>query len=254
MHPKVLKVFWGLKVRGVVHAGAHKGEELQAYEALEFGPVTWIEAIPDLAEELANRVRPPSKVINAAVWSVSNEKLRLKVTSSSASSSLFDLQDHKNEYPEIGVVKEIEVISQTLDDLDLGPGRNLLVLDLQGAEYEALSGASRSLQSIDYIVTEVNRKMLYKGIALVGDLDQILQSKNFTRVATRWTRHGWGEALYLRPSDREMGVLGPIRLQSKILLYWCWLHFVEIPVVYLRSRSKPLFANRSKARSRRWFP
>jgi FkbM family methyltransferase len=237
MHPRVLTCFWGLKVKGLIHAGAHKGEEASVYSALGFGAVTWIEAIPKLAQELADVIEPPSTVINAALWSRPNEKMTFKVTSASGSSSLFDLDEVKEEYPTILVMEQIEVVTETLDQLnDIASEKNLLVLDLQGAEYEALLGATETLKGIQYLITEVNRRELYKGIKLVTDLDKLLNESDFIRVATRWTRHGWGEALYLRAPDSASSRLRKFGLHLRIYIYWCWLHFVEIPLVYLRRK------------------
>ena len=237
MHPRVLTCFWGLKVKGLIHAGAHKGEEASVYSALGFGAVTWIEAIPKLAQELAQVIQPPSTVINAALWSRPNEKMTFNVTSAQGSSSLFDLGEVKDEYPTIVVIEQIEVVTETLDQLnDMASEKNLLVLDLQGAEYEALLGATETLKGIQYLITEVNRRELYKGIKLVADLDKLLSESNFIRVATRWTRHGWGEALYVRFPDSASNRLRKIWLHLRIYIYWCWLHFVEIPLVYLRRK------------------
>lgn len=237
MHPRVLTLFWGLKVKGLIHAGAHKGEEAPIYSALGFGAVTWIEAIPKLARELAEVIEPPSEVINATLWSSADKTMTFKVTSSSGSSSLFDLKDHKIEYPQIGVSEEIEVKTQTLDQLNVsGPDKNLLVLDLQGAEYEALVGAKRTLSGVNYVITEVNRRELYEGIKLVADLDKLLKTDQFIRVATRWTRHGWGEALYIRGPLSSVQISSKIWLGLKISIYWLWLHLLEIPLVYIRSK------------------
>ena len=237
MHPKVLTLFWGLKVKGLIHAGAHKGEEASIYSALGFGAVTWIEAIPNLARELAEVIEPPSKVINATLWSSPDKIMTFNVASSSGSSSLFDLKEHKIEYPEIEMLEEIEVKTQTLDQLNVsGSDNNLLVLDLQGAEYEAIVGAKQTLSGINWVIAEVNRKELYEGIKLVADLDELLKTNRFIRVATRWTRHGWGEALYIRSPLSNAQVSGKIWLGLKICIYWLWLHLLEIPLVYLRNK------------------
>lgn len=233
MHPSVIKWFWRLNVQGTIHAGAHKGEENAAYLRLGFGPVTWIEAIPSLVSYLRGAVSAGDLVVNATLWGVSGHKMTFNVANSSGSSSLFELAAHKSEYPEIFIEEHLEVLTTTLDDLDLAGTSNLLVLDLQGAEYEALQGATKSLQSIDYVVTEVNRRELYSGIKLVTELDKLLNSKGFHRVATRWTRHGWGEALYL--NSMNMKNREKFLMKAKIALFWVWLHFLEIPIVSARS-------------------
>lgn len=249
MHPSVIKWFWRLNVRGTIHAGAHKGEENDAYVRLGFGPVTWIEAIPSLANHLKYAVSAEDSVVNATLWSVSDHKMTFNVTNSSGSSSLFELAEHKSEYPGIFIEEQIEVSTTTLDDLHLAAISNLLVLDLQGAEYEALQGASRTLQSIDYIVTEVNRRELYRGIKLVAELDELLKSKGFYRVATRWTRHGWGEALYL--NSRNMKNWAKFPIKAKIALFWVWLHFFEIPIVSTRSNIRSVIDWMSPSGSRK---
>jgi hypothetical protein len=124
-----------------------------------------------------------------------------------------------------------------LDQLNVsGPDKNLLVLDLQGAEYEALVGAKQTLLGIHYVITEVNRRELYEGIKLVADLDELLKPDQFIRVATRWTRHGWGEALYIRTPRSAAQIPSKIWLGLKISIYWLWLHLLEIPLVYARSQ------------------
>jgi FkbM family methyltransferase len=232
MHPLVLKSFWRLKVNGTIHAGAHMGEERQMYARLGFGPVTWIEAIPRLAELVRGLTPPEDRVINATLWSRSGLNFSFKVTNATGSSSLFDLAEHQVEYPDIFVEERLEVVTITLDDLELDRKSNLLVLDLQGAEFEALQGGPETLRSVDYILTEVNRRELYSGIKQVTDLDSFLRLKGFSRVATRWTRHGWGEALYL--VNPERGIVNNWWTKFRRLVFWIWLHVFEIPIVAVR--------------------
>jgi FkbM family methyltransferase len=232
MHPIVLKNFWRLKVNGTIHAGAHMGEEREIYARLGFGPVTWIEAIPRLAELVRELTPPEDKVINATLWSRSGHNLSFKVTNATGSSSLFDLAEHQVEYPGIFVEERLEVVTATLDDLGLDRNSNLLVLDLQGAEFEALQGGTETLRSIEYILTEVNRRELYSGIKQVNDLDTFLRLQGFYRAATRWTRHGWGEALYLLHPEGGIVIQGWSKLRR--LVFWTWLHLFEIPIVAVR--------------------
>jgi hypothetical protein len=52
------------------------------------------------------------------------------------------------------------------------------------------------INSVKWIYTEVNKRMLYEGIPLVNELDEFLGSHKFRRVATSWFGKGWGDALY----------------------------------------------------------
>jgi hypothetical protein len=54
------------------------------------------------------------------------------------------------------------------------------------------------LPHIKAIYAEVNEKMLYEGAVLLPELDEYLAFFNFKRVITNMTRHGWGDALYIK--------------------------------------------------------
>lgn len=71
-------------------------------------------------------------------------------------------------------------------------------LDIQGAELLALKGATSILPFVKAIYTEVNEKELYEGCALIEELDAYLKQNGFTRILTNMTKHGWGDALYIR--------------------------------------------------------
>ncbi|NJN24998.1 MAG: hypothetical protein HC819_02945 [Cyclobacteriaceae bacterium] len=49
---KYLKDKYKIVVENVLHIGAHKGEELELYNALGVKNVLWVEANPDLAKML----------------------------------------------------------------------------------------------------------------------------------------------------------------------------------------------------------
>lgn len=238
MHPWPLTKFWNLNVRGTIHAGAHKGEEAEVYKKYEFEPVIWIEAIPELAEQLRLKVPHSHTVINATLWSLPGESMRFNVANSTGASSVFDLAHHLVEYPNILKEREIIVTTTTIDELNLGDRSNLFVLDLQGAEYQSIQGSVRTLKSLDYVISEVNRKALYRGTRLINDLDKLLDSLGFERVATRWTKHGWGEALFIRRSLLGDGKLFNLRLRAKKTIYWLWLHLFEIPLVHVRVKTR----------------
>jgi FkbM family methyltransferase len=235
MHPGALQFFWKLKVTGTIHAGAHEGEEMATYQRHKFNPVTWIEAIPELAQELSVKTRAPDRVICGTLWSKSGQEKNFTVANTSGASSLFELGTATIDYPHIKTERVISVVTTTLDELDLGDGKNLLVLDLQGAEYQALQGGVKILEKIDYIVSEVNRVEVYRGIKLISQIDQLLGSHGFKRVATRWTRHGWGEALFIGSRLQPSSPLASVWFELKTKIYWLWLHLIEIPLVYIRS-------------------
>jgi FkbM family methyltransferase len=106
-----------------------------------------------------------------------------EVNQSSASSSLLSLGEaHEKAYPELTVVKEIEVPIITLDRW--AEGKNLvrpmlLKLDVQGNELAALRGARSVLEQVSYVLTEVNFASMYKGQPSFDELYQLLRSAGF---------------------------------------------------------------------------
>ncbi len=75
---------------------------------------------------------------------------------------------------------------------------NFWNFDIQGAELMALKGAAESLQHVDALYLEVNEKELYVGCGLIDEIDAFLQVRQFKRVITEMTVHGWGDALYVK--------------------------------------------------------
>ncbi|MBI3429121.1 MAG: FkbM family methyltransferase [Actinobacteria bacterium] len=201
MNVKELSNVWGMKPNGVLHVGAHQGEEALDYEKFGWLPVIWIEAQPLLAKNLHERLDPEKhSVINATIWDQNGIKMKFKLASNSQSSSLLAFGTHAEDYPEVSYTEAFEVTTRRLDSLlsDVETP-NFVNLDIQGAEGMALKGLGKSLNAIDAIYTEVNRKEVYLGCTMIKDLDIFLEDAGFSRVATRWILgRGWGDALYLR--------------------------------------------------------
>jgi hypothetical protein len=75
---------------------------------------------------------------------------------------------------------------------------NFWNLDIQGAELMALKGATQALDFPKAIYIEINREELYKGCALVEELDRYLAVYGLKRIRTHMTEFNWGDALYLK--------------------------------------------------------
>lgn len=192
-----------LKIKGILHVGAHLAEEAQEYARLGIHNVYWVEGnvdnIPAIEREVATLGH---WVICALITDKDREDVQFNITNNlSMSSSVYEFGTHPSFSPETVFIERRMVESRTLDsladDYDQFPGVNMINLDLQGAELLALTGASRLLKKIDYIYTEVNNAQVYVGCAQVGELDVLLEG--FRRVQTGWVPgQGWGDALYMR--------------------------------------------------------
>lgn len=213
---------WNLSVKSVLHVGAHTGEEAIQYEAAGWTPVTWVEAQPDLARDLRERLDPEiHTVIEAAIYDEDGISLSLHISSNSQSSSLLNFGTHKQDYPEINMNKDLAVTTKRLDSLIKKEMPNFINLDIQGVELKALQGLGNLISDVKYIYTEVNRFDVYEGCANIQDIDIFLNSKGFRRATTRWQwLEGWGDALYLRKEAANQSQIQKIRSFFHLIYFY----------------------------------
>lgn len=187
--------------KGVLHVGAHTGEELALYHSLGLTDqqILWIDANSDYAAHFG----PAQRFLSALVSNVDNQSAEFNITNNGQSSSILPLKEHLVEHPQVYKVEGRTLNTTRLDTLFAQnsiayDSFDVINLDIQGAELLALHGAPNILQHIKAIYTEVNTKELYAGCALLGELDQFLAQLGFSRTCIEMTPHGWGDALYTR--------------------------------------------------------
>lgn len=219
-----LSKHWNIAPTGVLHVGAHLGEEASDYEKFGWSPVIWVEAQPSLVEILNSKLdTSKNKVIEAAVWEEDGVPLKLHVASNSQSTSLLNFGSHADSYPDITFTSEIDVVTKRLDSI-IKPNEmpNFVNLDVQGVELSAIKSLGSLLEEVDYIYTEVNKEEVYEGCTLVKDLDGYLLGKGFKRVTTRWyLKEGWGDALYIRNSvSQNLTARNRLFIKRKVLWFY----------------------------------
>lgn len=184
----------GFNPKGVIHVGAHTGEEQYYYDQIGVKKTVWIEANYDLAKELMYKFIDRSDIrVICAVISDQWETLPFYITNNLASSSILELGTHETSHPKVFVTHEKYLQARPLKSLNL-EGYDCLNLDIQGAELKALKGAD--LTGIKWIYTEVNTEEVYRNCAKLWEIDDYLTG--FERIETNITRYGWGDALYKR--------------------------------------------------------
>jgi len=200
-----LFVKYRIEPTGVIHIGAHTGQELAAYKRMKMRKILFIEANPEVYEKLKVNVAEENNVLTSccAISNYNGETI-LRVTSNDQSSSVLSLKYHKKLYPNIVETKQIKVKCRTVDtllqELKLSPESfNFINIDIQGAELLAFQGAMNSLRHIKAINSEVNLKELYESCVLLEDLDKFLQEQGFERkeINTPFDP-SWGDAFYVR--------------------------------------------------------
>ena len=191
--------------RGIAHVGAHEGREWAEYRRMGADTVLFIEANPAVFARLAaNLAGEPGAILANCAIAAQSGPVILHVTSSDQSSSILPLHRHRNYYPTIVETETLAIEGKTLDgllaELRLPPERfNMLNIDIQGAEMQALIGATNLLPHIEAINIEVNFEELYEGCSEVDELDDFLAAHGFRRVATTCPFHkSWGDGFYVR--------------------------------------------------------
>lgn len=106
------------------------------------------------------------------------------VNSHSHSSSILPLsRNHLEAFPDAREVNSIQVKVSTLDTIFSGMELSapvLLKLDVQGYEAQALRGAVKTLERIDYVVLETSFKPMYEGEMLFMDIVRLMESYGFS--------------------------------------------------------------------------
>lgn len=207
---QVLHDSHNIKPKGIVHLGAHLGEEAIDYDRVGVKNVLWVEANPHLIGLLGAHVSqyPGQIAVQALISDQDDVDTTFYTASFSMSSSILKMTGHLRQYPtivEIGADNYPSVTIDTLmNSLKLNPADyDMLNVDLEGAELMAMRGGPVLLSKVNTIYTEVYFEDLYEGCSLVDTLDAFLLDYGFKRTLTEDAYldgqfKGFGDALYQR--------------------------------------------------------
>jgi len=188
---------------GVLHIGAHEGQERDAYNKICDGNIVWIEGNPTIYKRLLKNLEsyPRQTAIHALISDVDGLKIDFNISSNdSQSSSILELGTHAQVHPEVTYIDKIEMTTSRVDCIDYDfQGLDFLNIDLQGAELLALKGMGDMLDQFNYLYLEVNWKELYKGCPLIGELTSWLYDRGFSlKESKKSGSHGWGDCFMMR--------------------------------------------------------
>ena len=190
--------------RGVIHVGANDGQARQFYAQNRLRAV-FIEAIPELYEALRKNIAvfPNQQAINALITDRDGATHTMHVSNNSGlSSSIFDLHQHKDIWPEVHYVREVALQSSTLKTALDRAGVNIadyeiLVMDTQGSELMVLQGAEELLPHFNYIKSEAADFEIYKNCATVDQIRAFLEPRGFDLIRQdEFARREEGGACY----------------------------------------------------------
>lgn len=201
----ILMNYYKLKIKGVLHIGAHIGEEYECYYRHKISNIIFFEPLPHIFKDLKKKLDGKAILINLALGN-DNTLINMYVDQANmgASSSILKPKLHLEILPEITFNEIVEVNMVKLDDfsklnrdLKIEEDYNLIVIDVQGYELEVFKGARDTLRNIDYIFAEINKDELYEGCVLVDELDDFLREFGFKRAKTIWEGLS-GNAIYIK--------------------------------------------------------
>lgn len=192
----------GFRPRGIVHVGAHKGQEAERY--LELGPelIVWIDAEQKWMPRLRKRALSSGGitrqlVLQALITDRDGEPVRFfRYSNKGLSSSVFrSTSVMKEAWPGVVETGEVaELVSARLDTTLAAAGVqpsdvDVLIFDIQGAELMALKGAGAYLASAEFVEVEVSQAQVYDGAPLADQVESFLTEAGFRRM-TRLKWHG----------------------------------------------------------------
>lgn len=191
---------YGLDIKGVLHIGAHYGQENGVYDELQIENRIFFEPLSGSFEKLSENIDPKFTLINKALGDFNGTiEMYVEKENSGQSSSILKPSLHLVQYPHITFSERETVEMARLDNIGFDrESFNFINIDVQGYELEVFKGASETLKSVDYIMTELNIDELYEGCARVGEVQSFLAEYGFRLVETNWAGFTWGDGFFIK--------------------------------------------------------
>jgi len=194
---------YGIKPKGVLHIGANRGEEAPVYLELGVTKQIWIEANPEIFEQLKSTLRgnPDSLAYNFAIGDVDSVPVVLHVANNAGqSSSILQLGTHKQQHPDVHYVKDIPVVMRRIDCLIpemVIQEYDFLNMDIQGYEIFALRGMGDYLKYFKWLYLEINNGQVYEGCGDVNQVNEYVAKFGFKPVESKMVGV-WGDCLFIK--------------------------------------------------------
>lgn len=194
-----LKNKYSMNINGVIHIGAHFGEEHDTYKSLGVDNIVYFEPVKKTFNILSERVKDAT-LFNYALGN-ENKMIEMYVETEDKYGCSSILQPSSN-YDSVLFDNNELVEMKRLDEFRF-KGYNFLNIDVQGYEYEVLKGSSETLKNIDYILCEVNRNTLekkldYIGATTIDEIINLLTPYGFTLVEVNWAGVSWGDGFFIK--------------------------------------------------------
>ena len=191
---------YNMNIKGIIHIGAHYGEEISEYIDNGIQDIILFEPLVENFDILSKKVKTLNANIEGyqvALGSKKGDATMYVSDNEKQSSSVLKPKVHLTHHPHVKFPSTEDVEVHLLDDYN-SKDYNFINMDVQGYELEVLKGGTKTLEHVDYVYCEVNRDEVYENNAYVEELDEFLSEYNMKRVETDWAGDIWGDALYIR--------------------------------------------------------
>jgi FkbM family methyltransferase len=197
---KSLQKEYHLDIKGVLHIGAHHGEENSVYDDLAIQNRIFFEPLSDNFKKLHENIGSRFPLIKKALGVSSCEiEMYVEKANGGQSSSILKPSLHLVQYPHITFPEKEMVEMVRLDDVDFERNEfNFINIDVQGYELEVFKGGIQTLENIDYIMTELNIEELYENCSRLHQVEEFLGRFGFKLVKTNWAGFTWGDGFFIK--------------------------------------------------------
>ena len=194
-----LKNKYLMNISGVIHIGAHFGEEHQTYKSLGIDNIVYFEPVKKTFDVLKEKVK--DAILYNCALGQENKMVEMFIEEADEYGCSSILQPSSN-YDSVKFSPNELVEMKQLDDFNF-KGYNFLNIDVQGYEYEVLKGSHSTLEHVDYILCEVNRnisekKMDYIGAVTIDEIINLLKSYGFSLMEVSWAGLSWGDGFFVK--------------------------------------------------------
>jgi FkbM family methyltransferase len=193
---------------GVIHVGANMGQERDAYAKNNLD-VVWVEPIPEIFKKLTDNLEGYSRqhAYQYLITDKDGEEYEFHISNyEGQSSSILELHQHKDVWPDVYFQRNIFLTSITLkamvekEKIEIEK-YNALIMDTQGSELLVLKGAGDLLNKFQFIKLEVPDFESYQGCPQVTDIEEFLRPYGFreysrNRFAVRSEGGSYYDILY----------------------------------------------------------
>jgi FkbM family methyltransferase len=197
---------WNIRPKGLIHIGAHMCQERALYHrsGIDDSKVIWIEGNVMVYRRFKFMLQDAGvHTVRYYHGLIADEKrdVEFHLCDWEEAGSIYEIQKASNpDLTEISTYKAQTIsLPEFLTENSLkAEDYDFLVMDIQGAELDALKGLETIINNFKHIYLEVSFKELYKGAPLYPEVRNWLETRGYKLMDISSDTASWGDALFVR--------------------------------------------------------